>query len=227
MSAPYTPQQNGLAERKNRTLVDMVNAMILNAKLPNNLWGEALLTACYLNNRILSKKFKVYLYELWKGRKPNLSYLRVWGCLAFYRVMDPKRIKLGPRALKSVFVGYAQHSKAYRLLDFESNVIVESRDVEFIEHKFTNDSNTTTQTLNKLIQVVKGKLLILLANLGEVKGLEKEKYLDSDFIDSQSIVFQAEGDRKSVLNKIPILLSIEEDPKTYKEAMASRDVASW
>ena len=64
-SALYTPQQNGLAERKNRTLVDMVNAMILSAKLPFNLWGEALLTACHVHNRVPSKKIKVSLYELW------------------------------------------------------------------------------------------------------------------------------------------------------------------
>ena len=227
VSAPYTPQQNGLAERKNRTLVDMVNAMILNAKLPNNLWGEALLTACHVHNRIPSKKFKVSPYELWKGRKPNLRYLRVWGCLAFYRVTDPKRIKLGPRALKSVFVGYAQHSKAYRLLDLESNVIVESRDVEFIEHKFTNDSNSTTQTHEQTDPSSKRKSPDTPSEPRRSQRTRKEKYLDSDFIDSQSIVFLVEGDRKSVLNKIPILLSIEEDPKTYKEAMASRDVAFW
>ena len=91
----------------------MINAMILNAKLSYNLWGEALLTG------FASRKFKVSPYELWKGRKPNLGYLRVWGCLAFYRVTDPKRTKLGPRAIKSVFVGYAENSKAYRLLDLD------------------------------------------------------------------------------------------------------------
>ena len=63
-TAPYTPQQNGLAERKNRTLVEMVNAMLINARLPTNLWGEALLTACYLHNRIPSRKSKVSPYEL-------------------------------------------------------------------------------------------------------------------------------------------------------------------
>ena len=124
-SAPYTPQQNGLAERKNRTLVEMINAMILNEKLSFNLWGQALLTACHVHNRIPSRKFKVSPYELWKSRKPNLGYPRVWGCLAFYRVTDPKRTKLEPRAIKSVFVGYAENSKAYRLLDLDSNVIVE------------------------------------------------------------------------------------------------------
>ena len=64
----------------------------------------------------------------------------MWGCIAYFRVPDPKRTKLGPRAIKSVFVGYAVNSKAYRLLDLSSNTIVESRDVEFIENKFINDS---------------------------------------------------------------------------------------
>lgn len=71
----------------------MVNAMILNAKLPINLWGEALLCACHINNRIPSRKFKVSPYELWNGRILNLKYLRVLGCLAFYRIPYPKRTK--------------------------------------------------------------------------------------------------------------------------------------
>jgi len=104
MTAPYTPQHNRLAERKNRILVDMVNAMLLNAKLPN-LWGGALLTACHIHNRVLSKKSNVSPYEAWNGRKPNLNYFKVWGCVAFYKSFDPQRTKLGPRGLKSVFVG--------------------------------------------------------------------------------------------------------------------------
>ena len=72
--------------------------------------------------------------------KPNLSYFKVWGCIAYFRVLDPKRTKLGPRAIKNVFAGYAVNSKVYRLLDLSSNTIVESRDVEFIENKFINDS---------------------------------------------------------------------------------------
>ncbi len=147
-SASYTPQQNGLAERKNRTLVDMLNAMIISARLPFNLWGEALLTACHVHNRVLSKKIQSSPYELWNGRKPNLSYFKVWGCVAYFRVSDPKRIKLGLRAIKSVFVGYAVNSKAYRLEDLSSNTIVESRVVEFIENKFTNDSQIPLEPTN-------------------------------------------------------------------------------
>ncbi|GJZ98344.1 retrovirus-related pol polyprotein from transposon TNT 1-94, partial [Tanacetum coccineum] len=132
-TSPYTPQQNGLAERKNRTLVEMVNCMLNQSELPTNLWGEALLAACHIHNRITSRVIPMSPYELWNGRKPNLDYLRVWGCLAYYRTPEPKRSKLGARGIKSVFVGYAKNSKAYRLLNENSGVIIESRDVEFFE----------------------------------------------------------------------------------------------
>jgi len=117
----------------------MVNVMILSAELLFSLWREALLTSCHMHNRVSSKKINVSPYELWNGRKPNLDYIKVWGCLAFYRVIDSKRTKLRPRAIKSVFVGYVENSKAYRLLDLSSNTMVESRDVEFIEDKFSED----------------------------------------------------------------------------------------
>ena len=90
-------------------------------------------------HRVPPKKIKVSPYELWKGKKPNLDYIKVWGCLAFYRMVE-KRTKLGPRAMKSVFIGYAENSKAYRLLNLSSNTVVESRDVEFIEDKLIKDS---------------------------------------------------------------------------------------
>jgi hypothetical protein len=71
----------------------------------------------------------------------------VWGCVAFYKSSEPQITKLGSRGLKSVFVGYAQNSKAYRLLDLETNVIVESIHVEFIEYKFISDSNVQEPNL--------------------------------------------------------------------------------
>ena len=120
----------------------MINTMIISARLPFILWGEALLTACHVHKRVLSKKIQSSSYELWNGRKPNLNYLTVWGCIAYFRVPDPKRTKFGPRAIKSVFVG----SKAYKLLDLSSNTILESRDVKFIENKFINDSQNSFGT---------------------------------------------------------------------------------
>ena len=149
-------------------------------------------------------------------------------------------MKLGPRALKGIFVGYSENSKAYRILDSNSNVIVESRDVEFIENKFNNDSHTLDEP--KTSQVDKEPINIERTNISssnernqidssiEVRRstrARKEKNLHPDFISSQSIVFLVEGNRVDVLNKIPILLMVEDDPKTYKEAMLSRDVAFW
>ena len=104
-SAPRTPEQNGLAERKNRTFQEMINAMLLHSELPLNLWGEALLAACHILNRIPLKKNKISPYELWKGRKPNIGYFKVWGCLAYYKNTDPKRTKLGPKGIRCAFVG--------------------------------------------------------------------------------------------------------------------------
>ena len=190
----------------------MINAMILNAKLSFNLWGEALFTICHVHNRVSSRKFKVSPYKLWKGKKPNLGYLWVWGCLAFYRVTDPKRTKLGPRAINSIFVGYAENSKAYRLLDLDSNVIVESKDVEFIEDKFYNDSKlianpTPAQEndLNPSISWEKEKRVHdLSTEPRRSQRVRKEKNLGPDFVSSQAIVFLMEGNRDNVLNKILI-----------------------
>lgn len=83
-----------------------------------------------------------FIWDMEK-KKTKLDYLKVSGCLAFNRVLDPKRTKLGSRVIKSVFAGYAQNSKAYILLDLESKIIIETRDAEFIENKFW--SNTVTK----------------------------------------------------------------------------------
>ena len=76
------------------------------------------------------KENEISPYELWKGWKPNIGYFKVWGCLANCKKTYPNKTKLGPRATKCTFVCYASNNKAYRLLDLESNVIIESREVE-------------------------------------------------------------------------------------------------
>jgi transposase InsO family protein len=83
---PGTPQQNGVAERKNRTLMDMVRSMLSNFELPLFLLSEALKTAVYVLNRVPSKAVPKTPFELWKGWKPSLNHIHIWGCPAEVRI---------------------------------------------------------------------------------------------------------------------------------------------
>ncbi len=131
-TAPYTPQQNGAAERLNRTVFDKVRAMLADSGLPKSLWAEAAVTANYLRNvSPCSASSSMTPWELFYGSKPDVSNLRVFGCTAYAHVPKELRSKLDPRSRKGVFVGYEAHSKAYRIL-VDGKVVV-SRDVVFQE----------------------------------------------------------------------------------------------
>src|SRR3954464_9206016 len=140
---PYSPQSNGVAERKNRTLTDLVNAMLDTSGLSKAWWGEAILTSCHVLNKVPVKDNEITPYELWEKKRTTLSYLRTWGCLAKVNVLIPKKRKLGPKTVDCVFLGYAKHSVGYRFLVVKSEVhdmrvgtIMESRDATFFEDIF-------------------------------------------------------------------------------------------
>lgn len=97
-------------------------------------------------NRIPLKKIGISPYEVWKDKAPNVSYFRVWGCVSHYKNMDPKRPKLDHRGIKCSFIVHALNSKAYRVLNLESNVNIESRDVEFFENLIMKDKETDIPT---------------------------------------------------------------------------------
>ncbi|KAL0424733.1 UNVERIFIED_CONTAM: Retrovirus-related Pol polyprotein from transposon TNT 1-94 [Sesamum radiatum] len=110
---PYTPQQNGVAERMNRTLLEKVRCMLISSGLPKSFWGEALVTAAYLINRSPSVPLNGKIPEsVWTGHAVDISSLRVFGCSAFvHQSVD----KLAPRSQKCVFIGYPDGIKGYRL----------------------------------------------------------------------------------------------------------------
>ena len=112
-STPGEPQQNGVAERKNRTLMDMVRSMMSYSTLPINLWMEALKAAIYILNRVPSKSVPKTLYELWTGREPSLNHFRVGGCPAEAKVFNPNIGKLDPKTVSCHFIGYPEKSKGY------------------------------------------------------------------------------------------------------------------
>jgi hypothetical protein len=114
VAPPYSPQSNGVAERKNRTLTDLVNAMLESIDMPYEWWVEAILTTNFVLNIVVTKNREVTPYEGWNERKFNINFLRTWGCLAKVNLPEPKKRKLGPKIVDCVFLGYVHNSTAYR-----------------------------------------------------------------------------------------------------------------
>ncbi|GJW48111.1 zinc finger, CCHC-type containing protein [Tanacetum coccineum] len=151
--------------------------------LRQGFWGEAMLTACNLLNRVPNKMNRITPYELWTKRKPNLNYLRVWGFREVVRLPDLKLKTLGERGIEFIFVGYVEHSKAFRFYVTEPNEsisinsIIESKDAIFDENRFSSVPRPR---------------------------------ISDEVSDQHSYCF-----------------NVEDDPKTFDEAMKSRDVAFW
>ncbi|GJU50602.1 zinc finger, CCHC-type containing protein [Tanacetum coccineum] len=133
-TSPYSPQQNGVVERRNRTVVEMVRSNLKTMCMPDVLWGEAVNHAVYVLNRVTSKALKDSTpYEMWTGRKAHLGHLRVFGCVAHMRIVQSHLKKLDNRSMKLVHLGIEKGSKAYRLLDPDTGKLYVSRDVIFEE----------------------------------------------------------------------------------------------
>ena len=111
LTPPGTPQCNGVSECRNRTLLDMVRSMMSLTDLPLSFWGYALDTAAFTLNRAPSKSVETTLFELWFGKKPKLSFLKVWGCDAYVKKLQHD--KLEPKSEKCVFIEYPKVTIGY------------------------------------------------------------------------------------------------------------------
>ncbi|KAJ9561441.1 hypothetical protein OSB04_006601 [Centaurea solstitialis] len=140
LTPPYTPQMNGVSERRNRTLLDMVRTMMCHSSLPISFWGHALETAAHILNRAPTKSVEKTPYELWKGKKPNISFLKIWGCEVY--VKRPTSEKLKPKSDKCFFVGYPKTTVGYYFYNPEENKVFLARNGKFLEEKFLSLENT-------------------------------------------------------------------------------------
>ena len=143
LTPPRTPQHNGVSERRNRTLLDMVRSMMSRSTLPLSFWSYALLTAARIVNMAPTKKVDKTPYEIWHGKVPSLLYMRVWGCEAY--VKQEASSKLDPRSSKCIFVGYPKDCLGYYFYIPSENKIFIARRAEFLESKFLNDEASGRQ----------------------------------------------------------------------------------
>ncbi|KAL0641872.1 hypothetical protein Bca4012_102526 [Brassica carinata] len=135
-SCPYTPQQNGVAERKNRHLMEVARSMMFQSNVPKKFWSDAVATACYLINRtptlILQGQSP---FEVLNQYKPSLEHMKIFGCLCFVMVPGEIRNKLEANSSKAMFIGYSSSQKGYKCYDPNTRRVLVSREVKFVEEK--------------------------------------------------------------------------------------------
>ncbi|KAL0441700.1 UNVERIFIED_CONTAM: Retrovirus-related Pol polyprotein from transposon TNT 1-94 [Sesamum radiatum] len=135
----YNPQQNGVSERKNRTVMEMARSMLQEKHLQKAFWAEAVYTAVYLLNRCPTKAVQnMTPIQAWSGKKPSAKHLRVFGSICYVHIPTEKRHKLEEKTEKGIFLGYSTQSKGYRIYNLKTKKLIISRDVEFDEDAMWN-----------------------------------------------------------------------------------------
>lgn len=220
LTVPKTPEQNGVAERMNRTLVESVRAMLADARLPHRFWAEALSTAVYLRNRSPTKAVKgMTPFEAWTGEKPNVEHLRVFGCAAYAHVAKDERKKLDRKSRKCVLLGYGTETKGYRLYDLERAKVFYSRDVVFNESRCGIEVPSEEEKKNETPYV-------------EFDSLPDQNPDDQPVANetTEPVLSRPERERRppDYYGEWATITSTDlNEPKTVKEALASPDKAKW
>ena len=215
---PKNPEQNGVAERLNRTLVESARSMLLDANLPQKFWAEAVSTAAYLRNRCPTHAVEgMTPYEAMTGKKPKVDKLRVFGSDAYALIPEDERGKFDAKAKKCILLGYGEKTKGYRLFDPSRGKVIHSRDVRFNETPkdseeskshdsreqpvavdFSSDCEGETETDSQPTEPV------------QVRRSERERHRPQYY-----------GMEQTHLSVVPT------EPTSFEEAMSGPDCSNW
>ena len=255
-TTPYSPQQNGIAERKNRTLVEAARTMLIAAQMPNKFWAEAVHHATDTFNKMIKGNMNLSPYELFFQKKPSLEF-HEFGCDVFVMKPDALRRKLDVKADKMRFVGFDNNSKGYRVLN-SNNAIKISRDVKFI---LTDPSlrDCVDASINaepsQPSPISENKNLVLLDEtkssvsedeLAPLQDIEPFENGNIDFVDQQSSVINISSDESNMYdstldyschssfkqspsthNFVLSATSDVEEPKTFNQALINPRRENW
>ena len=225
-TSPYSPQSNGIAERYNRTIKNMIRYMLINANLPNIFWTYAAEYAVYILNRILSSKnTNRSAYELLYKRKPNLKYLKIFGCKTFYynpqlnqQINTGTPNKLLNRAIEGIFIGFDMNRRCFKIYNPTSNSIVSSRTAKFNEEEFPGIK----------IQQVEEQLFNEIELSNEKINQDDEVY-NPDLFSPMKTRSGKEISTNNINNEklMKITNDIHEIPNNYSEAILGDESTEW
>ncbi|KAJ9546873.1 hypothetical protein OSB04_019416 [Centaurea solstitialis] len=235
LTPPRTPQHNGVAERRNRTLLDMVRSMMIRTALPISFWGYALETAARVLNLVPTKKVSKTPSEIWSGEVPSLEYLKVWGCEAYVR--REAQDKLEPRSERCYFVGYPTNSFGYLFYKPSENKVFVARMAWFLEKELISKETSGSQIDLEEIQESTSMET-------DVGTSSQQQVVEPIVVEPQQRVTEESdiqppplrrSDRvRHAPERYNLLISDGDDtqvdldePTSYQEAMAGPEAAKW
>ena len=223
-TVPKTPEQNGVAERMNRTLLEVVRSMLSDSQLPKRFWAEALATATYVRNRSPTKSVAgMTPFEAWSGKKPNVNNLRIFGCISYAHVPKDERKKLDSKARECIFLGYGTEVKGYRLLDLSSRKIVYSRDVVFDENNFRRIDESTSETTSSQVETDR-------VEIGDEECSDENVMVDPQSSNDKDIVNNPQPRERKAPTYYGEWVNVAkecEEPSNFKDAVAGSEKDQW